>query len=228
MYCVKCGVKLQEGVGVCPLCGTPVWNPEDLPREKAYPDTLPRHSNESDIAGAAAMLVLTVLIMAVTLVVCLKLYGSLAWGGYVIGATALLYIVAFLPRWFHHPMGQVFIPAAHAAAALYVLYIDLATGGRWFLSFAFPILLGSCLITTAVFVLVKYLRGGRLFIFGGCLVLLGLFSMLVEFFQHLTFGSPMFLWSPYSLSGFGAAGLFLILAGIIPPLRHALEKRFFF
>ena len=25
MYCVRCGVRLQEGVKACPLCGTPVW-----------------------------------------------------------------------------------------------------------------------------------------------------------------------------------------------------------
>ena len=30
MYCVKCGVKLQEGAEICPLCGTPVWNPDGL------------------------------------------------------------------------------------------------------------------------------------------------------------------------------------------------------
>jgi len=28
MYCVKCGVKLQEGIPSCPLCQTPVWNPD--------------------------------------------------------------------------------------------------------------------------------------------------------------------------------------------------------
>ena len=27
MYCVKCGVKLQDGTETCPLCQTPVWNP---------------------------------------------------------------------------------------------------------------------------------------------------------------------------------------------------------
>ncbi|MGM0431777.1 MAG: DUF6320 domain-containing protein [Spirochaetota bacterium] len=27
-YCVRCGVKLQDNADSCPLCGTPVWNPE--------------------------------------------------------------------------------------------------------------------------------------------------------------------------------------------------------
>ena len=29
MYCVKCGVQLAEGAGRCPLCQTPVWNPDE-------------------------------------------------------------------------------------------------------------------------------------------------------------------------------------------------------
>ena len=29
MYCVKCGVKLDDSLERCPLCGTPVWRPEE-------------------------------------------------------------------------------------------------------------------------------------------------------------------------------------------------------
>ncbi len=155
MYCVKCGVKLQEGTTVCPLCQTPVWNPDETMAEKNYPDTLPEHHNESDVSGAAAMLVISALAIAVTLVVCFKLYGSLNWGGYVIGAIALFYILAILPRWFRHPMSQVFVPVAHAAVALYVLYICIAIGGNWFLTFALPVIAGSCLISTAIVCLLK-------------------------------------------------------------------------
>ena len=86
----------------------------------------------------------------------------------------------------------------------------------------------ATLISTAMLCLLKYVRGGRLFILGGFLLLLGGFTVLVEFFEHLTFGTAMFRWSLYSLTGFGAAGLFLLIAGMIPGLRHSLEKRFFF
>lgn len=49
MYCVKCGVRLQEGTERCPLCATPVWNPEEATAERGYPDTLPRAHRESDL-----------------------------------------------------------------------------------------------------------------------------------------------------------------------------------
>lgn len=228
MYCVKCGVKLQQGTERCPLCLTPVWNPEETAAERSYPDTLPRRHRESDLVGAVALTVISVIGILVTLVVCLRLYGALRWGGYVICGVALFYIVAVLPRWFSQPRGEIFVPVDHAAAMLFVLYICLKTGGHWFLSFAFPVILVNCLLTTAMICLLKYVRGGRLFIFGGFLMLLGGFTVLVEFFQHLSFGTEMFRWSLYSLSGFGTAGLFLLIAGVIPQLRRDLEKRFFF
>ena len=58
MYCVKCGVRLQEGVKECPLCQTPVWNPEGPAAEKSYPDRLPGQYRQSDLPGAIALTVL--------------------------------------------------------------------------------------------------------------------------------------------------------------------------
>ena len=228
MYCVKCGVRLQEGTERCPLCATPVWNPEETTEERGYPDTLPRAHRESDLPGAVAFTVICAIAVLVTLTACFKLYGALRWGGFVVLGIALFYVVAVLPRWFRQPRGEVFVPVDHAAISLYVLYICLKTGGHWFLSFAFPVILASCALSTAMICLLKYVRGGRLFIFGGFLILLGGFTVLVEFFEHISFGTEMFRWSLYSLTSFGAAGVFLLIAGMIPALRQGLEKRFFF
>jgi len=228
MYCVKCGVKLQDGVESCPLCHTPVWNPASETPSGNYPDQLPLRHRESDLAGAVAFTVICLTAIVVTLTVCFRLYGALRWGGYVVYGILLFYTVAVLPRWFPSPKGEVFVPVDHAAAALFVFYVCRETGGHWFLSFALPIIAASCLLSTAMICLLKYVRGGRLFILGGFLLALGGFTVLVEFFQHLSFGAPMFRWSLYSLSGFGAAGLFLLLAGMIPPLRQTMRRRFFF
>ena len=97
---------------------------------------------------------------------------------------------------------------------------------RWHLNV--PVTLACCLLSTAMICLLKYVRGGRLFIFGGFLILLGGLTVLVEFFERLSFGTPMFRWSLYSLSVFGVAGAFLLIAGMIPSMRQELERRFFF
>lgn len=228
MYCVKCGVRLQEGVERCPLCQTPVWDPEPREASRSYPDTLPRRHRESALPAAVALTVLCVTAVLVTLNVCFKLYGELRWGGYVMLGLLLFYVLAVLPLWFSQPRGEVFVPVDHAAAALYVLYICMKTGGHWFLSFALPVIGSSCLLSTAMICLLKYVRGGRAFIFGGFLLLTGCFTVLVEFFEHLSFGVEMFRWSLYSLAGFGSVGLFLLIAGMIPSLRQWMRRRFFF
>ena len=228
MYCIKCGVKLQDGAAECPLCHTALVSPEESAKEDSYPDTLPPHDADSDLPAAVAMTALCVIAAAVVLAVCFRLYGQLRWGGYAVGGILLFYIVAILPRWFRHPRAEIFVPADHAAAALFVLFICARTGGRWFLRFALPVIAVSCLLLTALICLLKYVRRGRLFIFGGFFLLLGGYAMLIEFFEHITFGTQMFLWSLFPLAGFGAVGLFLLIAGMIRPLREALEKRFFF
>ena len=228
MYCVKCGVKLQDGVEYCPLCQTPVWNPDALEKTDSYPDTLPQQHRESTMPAAIALTVICSVAIIVILTVCFKLYGSLRWGGYVVFGLMFFYVIVGLPLWFRQPKGEIFVPADHVAAALYILYICLATGGHWFLSFALPLIVGSCLISTAMICLLKYVKGGTLFILGGFLLILGGFTVLIEFFEHLTFGLAMFRWSLYSLVGFASAGLFLLIAGMIPSLRQTMRRRFFF
>ena len=228
MYCVKCGVRLQDGVSVCPLCQTPVWNPDESKKEELYPDNLPHHTRESGLAGAAAMTVVCVIALAAVMIVCFRLYGALRWGSYAVGGILLFYIAVILPGWFRRPRSEVFVPVDFVAAALYALLICLQTGGSWFFSFALPVLLLSCLLTMAMICLLKYVRRGKYYIFGGFLILLGGFTVLVELFEHLTFGTAMFRWSLFSLAVFGVVGLFLLLSGMIRPLRHALEKHFFF
>ncbi len=232
MYCVRCGVKLQEGEARCPLCDTPVWNPEadgnGENREKNYPDTMPRHYRETRRPAAIALTILCALAVAVVLIICFRLNRRLGWGGYVVGGIGLFYVIAVLPCWFLHPRAEVFLPVGHAAAALYVLYICLSVGGRWFLPFAFPVIAASCILSEAMLCLLKYVHRGRAFIFGGFLILLGGYTMLVEFFEHLAFGTGMFRWSLFSLAGFGAAGLFLLVLGMISPFRQSMKKRFFF
>ena len=228
MYCVKCGVRLREGVESCPLCQTPVWNPDRLAGEPAFPDNYPHEHKESTLPAAVALTVICAAAMIAVLTVCFKLYGRLDWGAYALGGIGLFFVVFALPLWFRSPRAEVFIPVDHVAAALLALIICLKTGGKWFLSFAFPVALGSCVISTAVCCLLKFVRGGRLFVLGGALLAIGGFSILIEFFAHLSFGAEMFLWSLYSLLGFGIPGLFLVIAGIIPALRRGLKKRFFF
>ena len=230
MYCVNCGVKLADTEKQCPLCGVKVYHPEIIrpEGELLYPrQTLPPQQVTAD----AAKIVVTTLFLlpAILSLLCdLHLSGKVVWSGFVVGALALCYTVVVLPLWFPKPNPVIFVPCDFAAVALYLLYIDLATEGNWFLSFAFPVTGGICLIVTAVVTLLRYIRRGRLYVFGGALMALGLFMPLVEFLLCITFrGIPFAVWSFYPLAALVVLGGMLIFLAVYRPARETMERKFF-
>ena len=230
MYCIKCGVKLADSEKKCPLCGTVPFHP-DIRLEEGEPlyppDRYPRQQvNRKGILGVVTMLLL--MPVFITLICDLSLHGRVTWSGYVMGAIALGYVAAVLPLWFRRPNPVIFVPCGFAAAGLYVLYIDLMTGGGWFLSFAFPVVGFLGLLVTAVVTLSRYIRRGRLYIYGGAMIALGAFMPLMELLMMITFRLPRFVgWSLYPLVALALLGGALIFLAICRPARESMERKMF-
>ena len=154
--------------------------------------------------------------------------GTLVWSGYAAGAIGLLYIVILLPMWFRHPNPVIFVPVDFIAVGLYLLYINFATGGHWFLSFAFPVTGAIGLLISAAVALTHYLRSGYLYIYGGMLILGGGLAVLIEFLINLTFQiHETLFWSFYPMVAGIVLGLMLIVIAICKPLRESLHRKFF-
>ena len=157
-----------------------------------------------------------------------RINGTLVWSGYAAGAIGLLYIVILLPMWFRHPNPVIFVPVDFVAVGLYLLYINFATGGHWFLSFAFPVTGAIGLLVSAAVALTYYLRGGYLYIYGGMLILGGGLAVLIEFLINLTFQiHETLFWSFYPMVAGVVLGLMLIVIAICKPLRESLHRKFF-
>ena len=229
MYCVRCGVKLADGVQRCPLCQTPIWNPEGTePVERPFSDRFPAPPKSRRYPLLAFVTALFLAAALSTLIACLTTLGEVGWSGYVMLGLALVYFAMVFPFWFDRREPLIFIPWAFALTEGYLLYICLRTGGHWFLSFAFPVVLLLCLFTTAPIALFRFLKRRRLLITGSLFVAMGCSTMLVELFQCITFHTSMFTWSLYCVAAFSSIGLFLILSGLIPPWREFLERKLFF
>ena len=230
MYCVKCGVKLADTEKKCPLCGVAVFHPElsQGEGEPLYPrEKTPAHQ----VSSAAGRIIVTtafLLPLLITLQCDLLINGKVTWSGFVMGALLVGYIVLVLPGWFRRPNPVVFVPCGFAAVGLYLLYINLATGGHWFLSFAFPVVGAVGLIVTAVIALLRYVRRGKLYIFGGAAAALGALMPLMEYLIYITFGLTRFLgWSLYPLTAMVLLGGMLIFLAICRPARETMERKFF-
>ena len=124
---------------------------------------------------------------------------------------------------------MIFVPVDGAVIGLFLLYICLATGGRWFLSLAFPTVGFLTLLLTTIVTLRRYIRGHRGFIYGGASLLLAGYSLLLEFFINITFGiKGMFHWSLYPCTAMFLIGIMLLIFGICRPLRDSLRRKLFF
>lgn len=230
MYCVQCGVKLAESEQVCPLCGTKAYHPELPPQDgdPLYPpNLLPAQPGRSLLLPG----LLTVLVVLAGLVAVLcdqQVSGGITWSGHVLGGLGITYVVLILPSWFRDPNPTIFVPCSFAAAIFYLLYVNLTTGGHWFLSFAFPVAGGVGLIATAMATLLRYVRRGWLFIIGGGSIALGGFALLTEFLLNQTFSIPRFSgWSLYPLAVMVLLGGWLIFLGICRPAREMMARKFF-
>ena len=231
MYCVKCGVELADSEKKRPLCGTPVFHP-DIPRNLSEPPFPPdKRIRPEDVNRSGVLFVLTIaaLLPALLCLLCdWRINGTLVWSGYAAGAIALLYVVILLPMWFRRPNPVIFVPVDFIAVGLYLLYINFATGGHWFLSFAFPVTGAIGLLISAAVALTHYLRGGYLYIYGGMLILGGGLAVLIEFLINLTFQiHETLFWSFYPMVAGIVLGLMLIVIAICKPLRESLHRKFF-
>lgn len=230
MYCIQCGVKLADTENICPLCGTKVFHPDLVRGEVAglYPvekEAIPKVSPWGALVVTSTAFLLP---MVITLLCDLRISQTVTWSGYVLGALAVVYVAAVLPFWFRKPNPVIFVPCDFAAVAVYVLYINYATGGTWFLGFALPVIIGAGLIVCTVITLLRYLRRGRLYIFGGAIAAFGGLMLLMELRMMRVFQLSRFVgWSLYPLTVLTLLGGMLIFLAICRPARETMQRKFF-
>lgn len=230
MYCIKCGVKLADTEKKCPLCDTVVYHP-DINSEASTPlyprDKMPKQKPNSK-AFNGVIIILFFIPMLISFISDWQADKTLNWFGFVAGALILGYIILGLPLWFRKPNPVVFVPCDFAAVTLYLLYINSATNGSWFLSFALPISCGIGTIICTVITLLRYLKKGKLYIFGGVFIAIGGLLLLVEFLLDITFNVDFMGWSIYPLIVFVLLGGVMIYLAINRSAREIMERKLFF
>lgn len=230
MYCINCGVKLADTEEKCPLCATEVYHP-NLTRNFEKPlfpkDNLPPPRKQSLLLQTIATAVF-ILPLLLVLIADLQIDRTVTWSGFVIGALLVGYVCVVLPVWFRKPNPVIFVPCGFASVLLYLLYISLYTGGGWFLSFAFPVGGSIGLIVTAMTALLRYVRKGKLYIYGGAFIAFGGVFLLSEFMMNITFSISRFYgWSLYPLTTLVLLGGLLIFLAICRSAREIMERKFF-
>lgn len=229
MYCVNCGVQLSDTEEKCPLCQTVCYHPQ-IQRQSTqslYPaEKYPAPKNNAK--GIVMMLTYAFILLAVVPVLCdLHINRTITWSGFVATALAMVYVILVLPFWFRNPSPAVFVPTSFVAVAGFLFYVDLYVAGEWFWTFALPVTGAICLIVTTLVVLLRYVKKGKLYIYGGCILALAAFMPVMELLLNLTFNRQNMTWSVYPFGALVAIGGYLIFLAVCRPAREVMERKFF-
>ncbi len=230
MYCINCGVKLADSEKKCPLCGVAVFHPDLIQPEgePMYPNNVQPVPQRPSRAAQIVMTTMMLMAGLISLACDLQISGKVTWSGYVIGALLVGYSMMVLPFWFSRPNPVIFVPCSFAVVGAFLLYINLKTGGDWFLGLALPVTAVLGVIVTGVIALLRYVRRGQLYIFGGAFLALGLFMPVLEYLIYRTFSLESFFgWSFYPLIALVLFGGMLIFLAICRPARERMEQNFF-
>ena len=230
MYCINCGVALEDTEKVCPLCNTKVYHP-DITRPSAEPlyplDKYPKaKSARKALSGGL------IIVFAIPLVLGLfsdfMTGGNLSWSLVMAASLVLSYIYFALPLWFKKANPVIFIPCDIAATILFLHYINFYVGGDWFWTFALPVTVGFGLVLSALVTLFRYVKRGKLYMLGGSFIAFGGMVFLVEILLDFTFGVDFLGWSIYPMSVLLLCGGLLIYLAINSAAREAVARKLFF
>ena len=229
MYCIKCGAKLSDGQTICPICETKVYHPDfPIAEENTYPK-IPFESEEFNYKGllfVISMLFLIPFILPVLLE--LNWRSTVSWSGYASGGTLIFYTAFVMPHWFKKPNPVIFVPSVFALTIGLLLFICYKTGGQWFMSFAFPVVGTLGIIITAATALLHYVKKGWLYIIGGMLISLGIWSVLLEYDIRTSFNTwTPFYWSVAPLTVLSIAGIMLIVIALVKPFKESMRRIFY-
>ena len=230
-YCVNCGVELDKTASVCPLCHTPVVNPNQ-PVDTTSPGIFPSERGEvAPVSKRELALLLTVMLASVSVccgVLNLFLAHETLWSLYIAGAAMMLWVWLVLPLLIRTLSLYLRLVLDGGAVGVYVLLIALALGGMdWYLALALPIVL---LGTAGALFLALTISGGRRSILSSVTLIIGtvgVFLIGVELFvDWFRFGR----WTPgWSLVVFvicGALIVPLVVVRRVPSLREEARRRF--
>ncbi|MBQ1850722.1 MAG: hypothetical protein II743_00345 [Lachnospiraceae bacterium] len=144
-YCVNCGVELDATAKNCPLCNTPVINPNEIKKEGAIPP-FPKERAQVDEVQRADFGWLVSMVCLATAVTCgvlnwLAFNGSL-WSLAVIGACIVLWVVLVPAVIYHKWSPYVYLLLDCAAIILYLYLIARMIGNYgWFEGLGVPLVI---------------------------------------------------------------------------------------
>ncbi|MGI6234172.1 MAG: DUF6320 domain-containing protein [Christensenellales bacterium] len=231
-YCVECGVQLAQELEKCPLCQTPVINP-NAPKQKqaepAYPDQIEAAIDQID-RGYARQLSVIIMMVPILIVLLLDIIdGGSMWSPYVIGALVMLWCFLVVPIVFRLRRPYIYVTLDVLALCGYLALIAWMSGNfSWYSIIALPllVLMGVTILLVLLIIrrieMVKLHRGALL------LLLFGAFLVALEvILDRSIWGAVRLSWSVYAATPMMVIALMAYLLEHNKVLKEEIRKRLF-
>ena len=232
-YCVNCGVELEASLKECPLCSTPVLNPNEVKSDRVI-SPFPQDKQKIEAVRRKDVGILISIILISTIITCGCLnyfvFNSNRWSLVVIGACVLLWVILF-PVVIYEKLQvhlSILLDGATLLGLLYLITL-LTQNNKWFTGLAIPLV---AFITIVVEIYVFCARKLPRSILTGALYAITAFGILCVGIELLVdwylYERIIFRWSAIV-----ATVCIIIDAAIITLLsmrrfRNAIRKRFHF
>ena len=232
-YCVNCGVELSGSEKYCPLCNVEVFNPKEPwkePAERPYShhlDTLVKRVDRRYFATLAALFM--AIPMLITLLYDIVADGSITWSAYVVGAIALLFIFVILPLYFKKYHTVIFLSANCAAVLLFLLFIESANGGNWFMTIGLPVtVVASVEVIILALLFTKQKSITFLLKMAYILIAAGVLAVCIELIISASISQAVLGWSVYVLVPCAVLSIAALILEHRKNLKEEIKRRLFY
>jgi len=226
-------VELGGGLQECPLCNTPVINPNELGKKIEKP-AFPTEKGQAEPIKKRDMWLLLTIVAVVTAVTCVLLnvlvYGGYPWSLAIVGACALLWVM-LLPAVVHVKMTvYLCLLLDGVMLAIYLYMITFMTPGQgWFWRLGLPIVALVTVVAELFSVCVKKISGGFLPTALYIITSIGIICCGLEFLIDYYLEVPMVLkWSAIVLTVCVIIDATIITLLSVKRFRDAIRRRLHF
>lgn len=142
-YCVNCGVRLEASLTECPLCHTPVINPNEIPYTQST-SPFPQKKGQVDAVKRKDWAILLSIVLTAASLACGLLNGLVyrqsLWSFPIIGACIIIWVFA-IPFIIHTKLPMpVTLLFDGLAVSLYLYLLTFMTGSAgWLYALGLPI-----------------------------------------------------------------------------------------
>ena len=232
-YCVNCGVELDSSLKECPLCNTPVINPnkpDPIPSKASYPES----KGEVEVVKRKDLGILLTVVLSATAITCLLLnllvFTKSLWSFMVIGVCICLFFFAFPAVIYTKTPIYLSLLADGIAVGIYLYLITFLTyDAGWFWRLGLPIVvLSTALIELFTLLARKFplnILSGSLYLFTEVAILCVSLELLI---RHYYGGPYQISWSAVVLTVCIIIDITLITILAKKRLRNEVNRRLHF